>query len=351
MHPTSKAASTMMQPLVVLARRFSAVCLLVVFAVIFSFAAPSTFPTIATARLTLSGEVTVGILALAVLVPLCAGAFDLSVGAMLAFGMVVLFQLVAHHWNPLLAGLVSIICCAVAGMISGYVVVRLHVNSFIATLGMSQVLSAVMLFISKNTQLEPPFPNWFAGLTSHRFLGISCDFYYLLILAIIIWYVLELTPVGRLLFATGGNAEAARLAGIPTERYIWGSLIVSAAISGLGGVVLASQVGIFQTSFGIGDLFPAFAAVFFGATQIKGRPNVWGTLIALYALAVGVSGLQLTFFGSQFWITPLFDGVALLIAVIFASQQIRAKRRSGAIGRQIDDKGAVDASARGTTVA
>lgn len=68
-------------------------------------------------------------------------------------------------------------------------------------------------------------------------------------------------------------------------------------------------------------LFPAFAAVFFGATQFQRRANVWGTLIAVYALAFGVKGLQLAFQDGVSWITPLFNGTALLIAVVLASRQ------------------------------
>jgi ribose transport system permease protein len=71
------------------------------------------------------------------------------------------------------------------------------------------------------------------------------------------------------------------------------------------------------------------AAVFFGASQLKGRPNVWGTLIALYALAFGIKGLQLTFTTNTIWIEPLFQGVSLLAAVSLASYRgvVRVPRR------------------------
>ena len=74
-------------------------------------------------------------------------------------------------------------------------------------------------------------------------------------------------------------------------------------------------------------LFPAFAAVFFGATQIKSRPNVWGTILAVYTLAFGVKGLQLAFSSGVYWITPLFNGLALILAVALASRRVAAVRR------------------------
>jgi ribose transport system permease protein len=67
--------------------------------------------------------------------------------------------------------------------------------------------------------------------------------------------------------------------------------------------------------------------VFFGATQFKSRPNVWGTILALYTLAFGVKGLQLAFQNGVYWITPLFNGVALVVAVALASRQVAAVRR------------------------
>ena len=126
-------------------------------------------------------------------------------------------------------------------------------------------------------------------------LGLPLYVYYLGVLAIIVWYVFEHTPVGRHMFATGGNPEAARLAGLRTDRLVWGSLVASAVIAGFAGIVYGWKVGNYAATVGPGYLFPAIAAVFFGASQLKGRPNVWGTFIALYALAWGIKGLQLTF--------------------------------------------------------
>ena len=83
------------------------------------------------------------------------------------------------------------------------------------------------------------------------------------------------------MFATGGNTEAARLAGVATDRLVWQSLVASGVIAGFAGVVYSWKVGTYGPNIGPGYLFPAIAAVFFGASQIKGRPNVWGAMIAL----------------------------------------------------------------------
>jgi ribose transport system permease protein len=130
-------------------------------------------------------------------------------------------------------------------------------------------------------------------------------------------------PLGRRMYATGANPDAARLSGVRTSRMAWGSLIASAAISGLAGVLYTSLTGPSLT-FGATFLLPAFAACFLGATQIlPGRFNVWGTLIAIFVLAIGVTGLQLV--TSVSWITDMFDGVALVVAVALSVTQQRRK--------------------------
>jgi ribose transport system permease protein len=122
---------------------------------------------------------------------------------------------------------------------------------------------------------------------------------------------------------------------VHTDRLVWGSLIVSGVVAGFAGTIYSWKIGNYGQAVGPGYLFPAIAAVFFGASQLKGRPNVWGTLIALYALAWGIKGLQLTFSSNTIWIEPLFQGVSLLAAVSLASRQgvVRVpKRKSSAPG-------------------
>ena len=302
-------------------RNYSAVWLMIAFAVTFTYTAPETFPTALTLKLVLTDQVSIGLLALAFLVPLCANTFDLSVAAMLAFSMVTTATLVVNGHSVVVAGAIALGSCALFGALNGLLVVRFNINSFIATLGSSQLLVALSLLVSQNAQVLPTLPEWFVTLSQGTFLGVNHDVYYLALVAIAVWFFLEHTPTGRKLFAVGGNLEAARIAGVPTSRLIFGSMVISSLIAGIAGILLISKYGLYTQEFGPGYLFPAIAAVFFGATQIKGRPNVWGTLLAMYALAFGVAGLQLTFFGNEYWITPFFNGAALLIAVGLASRK------------------------------
>jgi ribose transport system permease protein len=268
------------------------------------------------------------LLALAFLVPLAAGAYDLSVGAVMSTSVVLGVWLQLHSSvPPALGAVIAVAACTLFGFVSGFVVVRLKVNSFIATLGMSQVLFAVVLLVSGNRQLVAEFPDSWSNLALGKAAGIPLVDVYLVAIALVLWYVLEHTRIGRYLFATGGNSEAARLSGVPTDRMVWGALAASGAIAGIAGVIYGMRVGTFDQTVGPGYLFPAVAAVFLGASQLSQRPNVWGTLIAYFALAFGIQGLALTSSSAAVWSQPLFQGVALIVAVAMVSMPAIRRRR------------------------
>jgi ribose transport system permease protein len=311
------------------AGRYSAVGLFVLFVVLFGIMRPDIFLTVSNFQVTVSQGVETVVLGLAFLIPLCAGSYDLSIGAVMELALAVVAWGSIHTGLPIVVlCLIAILLCCMVGAISGLLVVRFGVDSLIATLGISEVLAAAELLISNNTVIVGHFPTTFMSLGSNNIAGIPLVLIYLLVIAAVIWFVLEQTPSGRSLFAVGGNPEAARLAGVRTKRVIFMSLVASAGVSGLAGIIYAMQVGTYSAGDGTGLLFPALAAVFFGASQFSGRVNVWGTVVAFFALAFGVKGLQIVYGPGSFWIDPLFQGLALVIAVSFASRQIYQTRKS-----------------------
>lgn len=311
--------------------KYSALYLWGLFLVIFGILRPETFLTWASFKLVLIENVIIGVLAIAFLVPLATGTYDLAIGRSMSMSLVIVNTLAKNDVSPVLGMVIAIVACAIAGALAGVVVVKLKVNSFIATLGMSQILYAFIQHTSSQT-ISGELSNAYKNIGAKELFGLPLFVYYLFILAIVVWYVFEHTPFGRYMFATGGNPDAARLAGVRTDRLVFLSLIASSVIAGFAGLIYSWKVGTYSESIGPGLLFPAIAAVFFGASQLKGRPNVWGALIALFALATGVKGLQLTFSSNTNWIEPLFQGLSLLVAVSLASRHLVVKvnkRRSG----------------------
>jgi ribose transport system permease protein len=311
-------------------RRISAVYLWVGFLVLFALLKPGVYLTSVTIRLIFSEGAVTCLVALAFLIPLVAGAYDLAVGALMSTSVAIGVWVQLHTSLPPTAGaLISVAACTLLGGVSGFIVVRLKVNSFIATLGVSQVLLALVLLISGNQQLVSSYPSSWTKLALDDVAGVPLVVVYLLVIAAVLWYVLEHTHIGRYLFAIGGNPEASRLSGVPTDRLIWGALATSGAIAGLAGVIYGMRVGTFDASVGPGYLFPAVAAVFLGASQLSQRPNVWGTLIAYFALAFGVQGLALSSSSAAVWSQPLFQGVSLIVAVAITTLPALRRRAKG----------------------
>lgn len=321
--------------------RFSALYLLGAFFVFFGLTEKSFLQWNGSIEFVLTEEVIVIMLALAFLVPLTVQAFDLSIGANLALSLVIVNKLALETDLPNgIAALIALAACLGIGALNGFIVVRLKVDSFIATLGMSLVISALIRRIHDGGQINGALSDAFVefgkgDIFSFDWPGsgseISLPWYFLyaLILTAIVWYVFEHTPTGRHMFATGGNREAARLSGVSTDRLTFGSLVASGGIAGFAGLVYSWKFGTYTTSAGPPLLFPAVAAVFFGASQLKGRPNVWGTVIAAYTLAFGIKGIGLRYPREIDWIQPLFEGLTLLIAVAIASRQgiVKVRKR------------------------
>ncbi|MFM1751706.1 MAG: hypothetical protein RL119_668, partial [Actinomycetota bacterium] len=281
---------------------------------IFSLWTSDTWLTWLTHRSVMNQNAILLVVALGLLIPLSAGVFDLSIaGTISASAVTVSWLLIEPQWPIPFAIAAALAVGLIVGVVNGLLVVKIHIDSFIATLGMGSILSAYAVWRSNNRSLLG-FPDDFKNLATPWFWGLNKTVLVGLILAIILWFVLEHTALGRYLFATGGAREAARLAGVQTDRYLWGSLITSAIFAALAGVLLASQFGSSQAQSGAPYLLPAFAAAFLGSTQFKRRFNVWGAVLAVFVLQSGVKGLQLAGVSST-WVESLFFGVALIVAV------------------------------------
>lgn len=308
--------------------RFGGLILIIALVAIFGAWIPHTFLTVATAQAIGRNQAITIILSLSLMASLCAGVFDLSVGQNVGLGAVTCISLVStYHWSPVLACLTTAAMCAAIGGINAWLVVGVGMDSFIATLGVGSALLAAAEYLS-NDQFVGPTPMSFQRLAGWEPFGIPVLIIYALVLALVAWYVLEHTPIGRRLYATGANADAARLAGIATKKYVAGALVLTGLGCGIAAILLSAEVGSISSSVGSSYLLPPFAGCFLAATQIKpGRYNVGGLLVALFLLGIGVKGLALV--NGDLWIPDLFNGVALVLAVgLTVGLQRRSLRRS-----------------------
>jgi ribose transport system permease protein len=298
--------------------RFSGIYLWVLFIAVFGIWKPGLFLTGDTAHSVASSQAVGAIMAIGLLMPLAAGAYDLSIGAVANLTAILSVQLQTNdHSGVVVAIAVSIAVSLAIGLINGFLVVRLRISSFIATLGMATIIGAVQTIITGDGQPYPPTSTTWGKLTQATFLGgFQVIILYVIVLAVAVWWFLDYTPGGRSIYAIGDNPEAARLTGVDVKKWTWVALTLSSMVCGIGGVLYGSLSGPSLT-FGSSLLLPAFAAAFLGSTQIRpGTFNVWGSVIAVYVLATGVTGME--FVTSVQWLSDMFNGVALILAVAFA---------------------------------
>jgi ribose transport system permease protein len=314
-------------------RNISALYIFAALFVIFALWVPDTFLTSTNFRTLLDNQALTAIIAVGLVVALSAGLFNLAVGAEVGFASILVAYLLSKQDMGIAPAIaLTVVAGGVIGVVSGLLVVYARIDSFIATLGMSSVLLAGVAWVSNGQQILDLGAS-FQNVGTGQILGITYPVYIMAVLGLIVWYVLERTPAGRRVYATGGNIEAARLAGVRTNRVIILSLAACGVLAATAGLLATSRLATGDPTTGPAYLLPAFAAAFLGSTQFRGgRYNVAGTIVAAYVLATGVKGLQLA--GAPIWIPDLFNGVALLLAVGLSKYQ-RTAGRASAIGRMI----------------
>lgn len=306
--------------------KFSGAYVLVAFVITYSLWIPSTFLTSTTIQTILADQAVIGLVAIGLIFALSAGAFDLSFAANLGLcGVVCATLMTKHDVSPILAILATLAVGVLVGAVNAVLVVGVGVSSIAVTLGTSSLLAAANSYLSDGGQFIIGLPEPFKEITQPRIAGLPIVAFYLLVVATVAWYVLERTPLGRRLQATGSGPEAAKLAGVNTNRMITIAFLVAGFMAALAGIIATSRIGVGSPSIGNAYLLPVFAAVFLGTTQVRpGRYNVWGTVLAILLLATGVKGLQLV--GGEPWITDAFNGAALILAVSLAVVGQRLQR-------------------------
>jgi len=306
-------------------RNVSSLYVLAAFLIVFAIWIPNLFYTSSTMKQLLSQQAVTGIAALAFLVPFTTLNFDLTVGSLIGVSSLLTGWLMVNEGIPVLLAIpISILFCALIGSITGTLITKLRISSIIATIAMMSIIDALGSAANGGNQILY-LPNFFLALTSFELFGIAMPFWYLIFIAVIVWFILTHTPAGRYLYAIGGGEEAARLAGVQVMRLVFLTYLASAVLAAIAGIIVASKVGAGDYSVGDAYLFTAASAMFFGSTQVKpGTFNVWGTVLAVYVLGAIVEGLELG--GAPFWVPNVADGVALLIAVGLGSA--RPKIRS-----------------------
>jgi ribose transport system permease protein len=278
----------------------------------FGWLRPESFLSAGTLGAILSSQAPLLVLALGLLPALSCRTLDLSAPAALGLADTLVGELnVVLHW-PLWATVLTVLGVGGScGLLNALLIAVLGVDPIVITLGTGTLFSGIALGVNivPTSGISP----WLVEATRRQVLGVQLVFYLALLLTAATWYFFTHRPAGRQLYFVGAGPEVAALSGINVMRYRAGALVYAGVVAALAGIVLAGTLGSSDPTIGPGYLLPVFASIFLGATTITpGRFNAWGTLIAVYFLTTGVTGLELLGFSG--WVNQVFYGGCLVAA-------------------------------------
>ncbi|MGB3412417.1 MAG: ABC transporter permease [Microthrixaceae bacterium] len=303
--------------------RYGLLLMLAIVIVIFGLLEPDSFFTIANARSTASIAAPLMILAVGLTVPLGIGEFDLSIGNSAQLGGAVLVWLISSQGLPWLGSIgLLIVGAAAMGLLMGLIVVKSQVNAFIITLGAGTVFAGLEFGVMRGATVYSGIPPEFTKLAVGRTVGIPNSVLIAAVFAAMVWVGMERTVAGRQMRAAGGNAEAARLAGVRVDWLRACGFVVTAVAAAVAATILMAQSASYYPNSAVALLLPTYAACFLGTTAFRSNVfDVAGTLVGAAFLAVVQSGLIMV--GVQSWIAQIVQGTLLIVAVALSKAASR----------------------------
>lgn len=270
----------------------------------------------------------VGVLALGQTLVILTAGIDLSNGAVMAFGTIVMTKLaVVSGVSPLLAILLGILACTGFGIANGALVTQLRLPAFIVTLGTLNIAFALTHVYSEDqTIVDLPSELTYLGRT-FTLGGTKWTYGVVVALALfgVVWFALTQTAWGRHVYAFGSNPEAARLQGIHVNRLLISVYAVAGTIYGVAGLLLVARTEVGDPNAGQTDNLDSITAVVLGGTSLFGGiGSVVGTLLGALIVGVFRNGLQLIGVASIYQV--LITGILVILAVA-VDQIVRRRRR------------------------
>lgn len=283
-----------------------------------------------------------GLLGLGMLIVILTGGIDLSVGSTLALAGVcsgfmmqgIELEMLGVVLYPPVWVTVILTCCigAIVGVVNGVLVAYFRVPAFVATLGLLYVARGVALLLTNGLTIndlagEAELGNTgFSWLGFNRLAGVPIGIIVLIIVAVLCALMLNRSALGRWIYATGGNARAAELSGVPVKRTTVLVYVISGVCAAIAGLVLSSQLTSAGPTAGQTYELTAIAAVVVGgASLMGGRGTVRGTLLGAFVIGFLSDGLVIIGV-SSYWQT-VFTGAVIVLAVLLNSIEYKGGRK------------------------
>ncbi|MBO1513001.1 ABC transporter permease [Metabacillus bambusae] len=264
----------------------------------------------------------VTIIAIGITISLSVNGFDLSVGSVASLSnAIVISMFVWFSQNTLIAILSAIVASLLVGVLNSFIIVKLKVPDMLITLATMFIVQGIALTYTKGATVSQnmvmPDGTFSAGIISPIFEKIGQVPWIILIMVIVVVVVhifLTYTKHGRYMYVIGGNIEAARLSGIPVNKYKIAAYLLSALFASIGGIVLASRVMTAEINAGSPYLMDSVAAAFIGFSVLgAGKPNAFGTFIG--AVLIGILQNGLVMMSVPYYAMDIVKGTVLAFAL------------------------------------
>jgi fructose transport system permease protein len=268
----------------------------------------------------------VGTLAIGQTLVILTAGIDLSNGAVMAFGTIVMTRFaVDYGLNPIVAIVAGLMACAAFGALNGGLLTSLRLPPFIITLGTLNIAFALTHIYSREQTISnlPPTLTFFGNTFQVGQTAITYGSVLMFALFVVTWFVLRQTAAGRHIYALGNNPEAARLTGVRTDRLLLTVYATAGLIYGIAALLFVARTGVGDPQAGQTDNLDSITAVVLGGTSLfGGRGSVMGTLVGALIVGIVRNGLQLMGVPSIYQV--LITGVLVILAV--AVDQLARRR-------------------------
>ncbi|NLF50145.1 MAG: ABC transporter permease [Leptolinea sp.] len=264
----------------------------------------------------------VTVIAIGLTISLTVGGFDLSVGSVATFADSLIISMFVWYTLPTGPAIViSLLVCMLVGAVNSFLIVKVKIPDMLVTLSTLFIFEGVAMTFTGGGSISEGMPRLDGTPTigklmpDFRLIGQAPWIILIMIIVVILVHIfLNYTKHGRYLYVVGGNMEAARLSGIPVDRYRALAYFLCSLLAGLGGIMLASRIGSSQVNAGAGYLMPSVAAAYIGfSVGGTGRPNAFGTFAG--AVLVGILENGLVMMSVPYYSLNIFKGAVLVIAL------------------------------------
>ncbi|MCV9886140.1 ABC transporter permease [Metabacillus halosaccharovorans] len=264
----------------------------------------------------------VTIIAIGITISLSVNGFDLSVGSVASLSnAIVISMFVWFSQNTLIAIFSSIVASLLVGVLNSFIIVKLKVPDMLITLATMFIVQGIALTYTKGATVSQnmvmPDGTFATGLISPVFEHIGQVPWIIVIMVVVVIAVhifLTYTKHGRYMYVIGGNIEAARLSGIPVNKYKVAAYLLSALFASIGGIVLASRVMTAEINAGAPYLMDSVAAAFIGFSVLgAGKPNAFGTFVG--AVLIGILQNGLVMMSVPYYAMDIVKGTVLAFAL------------------------------------